>query len=95
VLQLLQLLIKLIQPMLVPLCFVCAWTFLAALVWTILNTVGDGVARAQQMHRIPCSECRFFTNDYHLKCTVRPNLANTEEAINCSDYQPLDRPISW
>jgi hypothetical protein len=40
------------------------------------------------MHEIPCSECKFFTNNHRLKCTVRPTIANTEEAIDCSDYRP-------
>ncbi|WP_279327060.1 hypothetical protein [Crocosphaera subtropica] len=39
------------------------------------------------MHEIPCSHCQYFTNDYHLKCPVNPFQANTEEAINCKDYQ--------
>jgi hypothetical protein len=41
------------------------------------------------MHEIPCNGCQFFTNDYRLKCTVHPQIANSEAAINCRDYQPL------
>jgi hypothetical protein len=85
--QLLHFLVELIRPILVPICFCSAWLFIAALGWTIIKASGDTIDRAKQMHRIPCSECRFFTNDYHLKCTVRPHQANTESAIDCSDYR--------
>ncbi|MEP0748961.1 hypothetical protein [Coleofasciculus sp. FACHB-125] len=41
------------------------------------------------MHSVPCTNCRYFTGDYRLKCTVQPSIAQTEEAINCSDYRPI------
>jgi hypothetical protein len=44
---------------------------------------------AKTMHQIPCARCRYFTNDYRLKCSVHPQIANTEGAINCRDYQPV------
>jgi len=50
----------------------------------------DTVAQTRQMHRIPCAGCQFFTSDYHLKCTVHPSLALTEDAIDCMDYEPVD-----
>ncbi|HEY9823404.1 MAG TPA: hypothetical protein V6D35_21935 [Candidatus Sericytochromatia bacterium] len=52
------------------------------------------MATAKRMHQIPCTGCQFFTNDYHLKCTVRPSIANSEEAINCSDYCSKDNRIT-
>lgn len=45
------------------------------------------------MHQIPCSNCQFFTNDYRLKCTVNPSVANTERAINCCDYRLSATPL--
>jgi hypothetical protein len=56
--------------------------------WTIISAVIDVIAKAKQMHRVPCTHCRFFTSDYRLKCPVQPSIANTELAIDCSDYQP-------
>ncbi len=38
--------------------------------------------------KIPCSTCRFFNDNYYLKCAVRPGAALTQDAINCSDYYP-------
>jgi hypothetical protein len=37
--------------------------------------------------QIPCTTCRFFTNNPYVKCAVRPDLALTKQAIDCSDYQ--------
>lgn len=81
-------LIRAIQPFLIPLCFVCAWLFSFLVAWSIFSSIRETLARAKQMHEIPCSECKFFTNNHRLKCTVRPTIANTEEAIDCSDYRP-------
>lgn len=87
-LQILSFLIDAIQPFLVPFCFFCAWSLVTLLAWNIFSAVKDGVATSQRMHKIPCTNCQYFTGDYRLKCTVRPSIANTEEAINCLDYQP-------
>lgn len=38
---------------------------------------------------MPCSRCAFFTGSYHLKCTVHPCKALSEEAIGCLDYEPM------
>ncbi|NES86524.1 MAG: hypothetical protein F6K10_37080 [Moorea sp. SIO2B7] len=85
--QFLYYLIQTIQIILVPLCFVLAWTFLGLLWWSLFRTIRDAAAKAKQMHKIPCTKCQFFTGDYRLKCTVQPYIANTEGAINCCDYR--------
>ncbi|HYW18977.1 MAG TPA: hypothetical protein VE956_06600 [Nodularia sp. (in: cyanobacteria)] len=77
-----------IQPLLVPICFVAAWTVIILFVWSLFSAARDGVTTAKQMHQIPCANCQFFTNNYRLKCTVHPSTASTEEAIHCCDYQP-------
>ncbi|MBD2774687.1 hypothetical protein [Iningainema tapete] len=86
--ELLYFVIKTIQPFLVPICFFTAWTLTIIVARSLWTTTRDTVKKAQEMHQIPCTNCQFFTNDYRLKCTVRPCVANTEEAINCLDYQP-------
>lgn len=78
----------LVHLVLVPVCFVLAWSIVGLVVWNLILAGRDGLAQAQQMHKIPCSECRFFTGDYHLKCTVHPDRALSEEAVNCGDYEP-------
>ncbi len=88
VFQLLYSLVHAIQPFLVPICFCLAWGIAILGFWTVLSAIRDGVANAKQMHQIPCTNCQFFINDYRLKCTVHPSIANSEKAIHCRDYSP-------
>jgi hypothetical protein len=53
----------------------------------LFSALLDSYAVARRMHVIPCTNCRYFTNDYRLKCPVQPTIANTEQAIQCSDYR--------
>jgi hypothetical protein len=84
--------IHLIQPILVPLCFVLAWGLVVLIIWQITSALRDGFARAQQMHRIPCADCSYFTDSHFLKCPLHPHTALTEEAIGCRDYES-DHPL--
>ena len=56
---------------------------------SLISPLLAAIAKAKQMHRIPCTKCQFFTNDHRLKCTIKPQVANTEEAIDCRDYQQI------
>lgn len=80
--------IQTIEPWLFPLRFLISGTLIFLVGATLWNAIGDAVARGKEMHRIPCSNCQFFTNDYRLKCTINPSIANTQEAVNCIDYNP-------
>nr|WP_225225713.1 hypothetical protein [Komarekiella delphini-convector] len=84
-----------IQPFLIPICFIVAWTITILVVLSLWTAARDSVSTAKQMHQIPCTNCQFFTTDYRLKCTVHPSTANTEEAINCIDYQPKTNPYLY
>ena len=90
VLQLMALpvwLVSLVQPVLVPFCFVVAWSMVGLILWNLVITVRDGVSRAAVMHKIPCAECRYFTNDHRLKCPIHPTTAMSESAIDCPDFE--------
>ena len=80
---------NLAKPVMLPLRFVGGYSVLGLVGWTLIRFVLDVLAQARKMHQIPCTKCRFFTGDYHLKCTVNPSTANTEQAIDCSDYQQI------
>ncbi|QHG18320.1 hypothetical protein [Nostoc sp. ATCC 53789] len=84
-----------IQPLLIPICFITAWTLTILVVMSLWTAARDSVTTAKLMHQIPCTGCQFFTDNYRLKCTVRPSIANTEEAINCLDYQPKTNPYLY
>jgi uncharacterized protein YpmS len=88
VLNLISLLIDGLQPFLIPICFVIAWTMIILVFVNLWTATRETVKTAQKMHQIPCHNCQFFTNNYRLKCTVNPYIANTEEAIGCKDHQP-------
>ncbi len=76
-----------IQPVIIPFCLITAWMFILMLGSSVIAMVVDVIKRAKKMHKIPCSDCQYFTNDYRLKCPVNPFQASTEEAINCRDYR--------
>lgn len=94
-LELINLCIRAIQPLLIPICFVTAWTVITLFAWSLWSAARDSVTTAKQMHQIPCPNCQFFTNNYRLKCTVHPSTASTQEAIDCSDYQPKTNPMLY
>jgi hypothetical protein len=76
----------LLQPVLVPCCFVTAWALVGMVVLQLWSFGQDGIRVTLRLHKIPCAHCRFFTGDYHLKCTVNPSTAMTESAIGCQDF---------
>ena len=81
----------LIHSLLVPICFSSAWIIVALTGWSVLAAMRDGLKNVEQLHKIPCADCRFFTGDYHLKCTVHPDSALSEDAINCIDFETESR----
>ena len=76
------------QTILLPICLLFAWATIALLFWSAWNTLRQGINTLKRLHRIPCDRCVFFTEDYRLKCTVRPIEALTEDAIDCRDFEP-------
>ncbi|WP_088894605.1 hypothetical protein [Leptolyngbya ohadii] len=78
---------QLIQPALVPLCFVLAWGLVGIVGWSLWAAARDSVRVAQRMHQIPCANCQYFTNTHFLKCPVHPSAAGSEEAVNCRDFE--------
>jgi hypothetical protein len=95
VLEIQHFLLRTIEPLLVPICFLSAWGLLILIGWSMWAAARDGVKTATKMHQVPCCGCQYFTDDYRLKCTIHPSLANTEEAINCKDYQPKTNPMLY
>ena len=46
------------------------------------------ITTLKRLNQVPCSNCRFYTGNHYLLCTVHPSTALKEEAINCPDYCP-------
>ncbi|PZV07476.1 MAG: hypothetical protein DCF32_07215 [Leptolyngbya sp.] len=80
-------LVSVVQAVLVPFCFIVAWGLIGLTAWNLVTVVRDGVDRATVMHKIPCADCRYFTNDHRLKCPVHPQIALSELAIDCNDFE--------
>ncbi|MGV0023435.1 hypothetical protein [Phormidesmis priestleyi] len=68
-------------------CCFCICGLLAGFIWSILLAMQDGLKQLKRLHQIPCNKCVYFTDDYNLKCTVRPCEALTEAAIACRDFE--------
>lgn len=76
-----------LQPFVPMLCFALAWMIVVIFVLSMVSMMKDGIANVRQMHRIPCANCQYATNDYRLKCSVHPSMAFSEEAVNCQDFE--------
>jgi hypothetical protein len=79
--------------LLVPICFISAWTFIFLLVRQFWVLFQDTARHSAQLHQIPCSHCRFSTDNHQLKCTVHPAIAMTEAATDCQDYRLNRSPL--
>lgn len=77
------------NPVMLQLRFVGAYSLIGLAGWSLVSFLLEIVSTAKKMHQIPCTNCRFFTGDYRLKCTVNPHVANTEEAIGCPDLHHI------
>ena len=74
----------------------CSMIFLAFFIFKLVDIWK--IARAKIttfncFHQLPCQNCRFFTNNHYLYCTVHPSIVLTEQALDCSDYFPLSENL--
>jgi hypothetical protein len=69
-------------------CFLIAWSIAFGSCWTIYQNCKAGFIHVKKLHQVPCHKCQYFTNSCYLKCTVNPQIACSEDAIDCRDYQP-------
>lgn len=91
--RLLSLEIQVLEPILSLIFFIGICTLSIFLLWSIWVSAHTGIANVKRLHQIKCVDCRYFTNDFRLKCTVHPTDALTEEAINCSDFCDKNQPV--
>lgn len=76
-----------LEPAMVSICFLAAWGLVLLMGWNTVSGLRRGVDAVKKLHQIPCSSCRFYTGSYHLKCTLHPKIALSENAIDCRDYE--------
>lgn len=75
------------NPYLQPFYSVMAWGLFAVLILTLITAIIDVNKHSRKMHQIPCTDCQYFTGNFYLKCSVNPDIANTELAISCRDFR--------
>lgn len=76
-------------------CIICLWiSMILIFVVNIFIAFKNHKTHQQKMHQIPYYKCDFLTNDYRLKCTVKPVEACTKNAINCFDFEPKTKIIN-
>jgi hypothetical protein len=74
---------------LTPISFVFSWVvFLLTLRYIRTRLDDKMVFTINNLHKVPCKNCRFFSNNHYLKCAVQPSIVLTEEAIDCCEYSP-------
>ena len=67
--------------------FVTCWTAIFFMLSKRARVARKEIAvDIKTLHQIPCKNCKFYSNEPHLKCAVNPSIVLTEQAINCSDY---------
>lgn len=50
------------------------------------------IAATQSPDQLPCQNCQFFKENQYLRCAVQPTIVLTDQAIDCQDYEPLNKP---
>lgn len=76
---------------LIPTAFFIFWLMYLIFSTDILKFAKHKFSLIKHLEQVPCKNCRYFTNNPYLRCAVNPSIALTSEAINCSDYCPLNR----
>jgi len=69
----------------------CALLLTSFCCWSLWNTAREGLRHLRRLHQVPCHRCQYFTGEHWLKCTVHPCRAFSEAAIDCPDFEPLER----
>ncbi len=44
------------------------------------------ISRFKIPQKAPCTNCRYFSDNVYLKCTVRPTDVLTDRAVDCHDF---------
>ncbi|MBG1241503.1 hypothetical protein [Nostoc sp. NZL] len=72
-----------------PVGFIISWIVFFVILRKIRAFLDDKmVFSIKGIQKLPCKNCRFYSNNHYLKCAVNPSIVLTEEAVNCSEYSP-------
>ncbi|MBE9036808.1 hypothetical protein [aff. Roholtiella sp. LEGE 12411] len=72
-----------------PLGFIFSWVVFFIALRKIRTFVDNKIFfTIKGLEKVPCKNCKFYSNNHYLKCAVKPSIVLTEEAMNCPEYSP-------
>lgn len=73
---------------LVPISFIVVCATVSSIIFALCKVTRERGNKLNISHyqQVPCSNCRFFSNNHYLKCAVHPFIVSTKQALDCSDY---------
>ncbi len=72
---------------LAPLGLLSSWVIFFLILRKIRTALDNKmVFEVKGLHKVPCRNCQFYSNNNYLKCAVKPDIVMTEEAKDCSEY---------
>lgn len=75
-----------------PLGFIIGWVVFLLVLQKIRSFLDRKmVFPTNTSHKLPCKNCRFYSNNNYIKCAVKPSIVLTPEAMNCSEYSPINK----
>jgi hypothetical protein len=78
-----------------PIGFIIGWIVFFLVLRKIKDFLNEKmVFSIKGVHKVPCKNCRFYSNNHYLKCAVNPSIVLTEEAMSCSEYSPSNKIFS-
>ncbi|MGF1937903.1 MAG: hypothetical protein RM347_026560 [Nostoc sp. ChiQUE02] len=90
-----ELTIRDIAVSLSPVSFIIGWIVFFLVLRKIRVFLNEKmVFSINSLHKVPCKNCRFYSNNHYLKCAVNPSIVLTEEAMSCSEYSSSKKKFS-
>ncbi|MEH2236612.1 hypothetical protein [Nostoc sp.] len=78
-----------------PVGFIIGWIVFFIILRKIRAFLDDKmVFSINGFHKVACKNCHFYSNNHYLKCAVNPSIVLTKEAMNCSEYSPINKKFS-
>ncbi len=69
----------------------CALVFFMSRVFRFLEKGQNRFKSFYDSRTAPCSRCRFFSKNPHLRCAVHPQIVDKLDAKNCPDFWQDDQ----
>jgi len=72
-----------------PLGLIFIWAIFLFICQKVRSNLDDKIVfQLNTLQKVPCKNCRFFSNNHYLKCAVKPDIVLTQGAVDCAEYSP-------